>query len=248
MSRSRGAAGDPFEFDPKVFHERIETRMELKNFVYKIQEGRHELRDPSSTRFIENLSALNDISAEATHTRELQIDALALKELSFAAKAQANRLNDLSRKYDFNAFGSCIRQLFAGPAGTLNWVELGHAVSTLSYFSPPQSTMLGPLAKEVKVRKATVRTAHKAENEEAINADAAKPTEFKYDDIDQDDAVAMQRSSIQLEHLARQQQQRQNQRDAGTNLVDFLVDPDDLVQTVENFFDYSFLLKVSVDV
>lgn len=228
----------------KIVKQRQNVRSHLKAVCESLILDQPELNNLGSQKFSQDLQALNKIAEKAEYTRELQLDAIGLKHLSSAAKHQALRLNDLSRRYGFDALAEQLAFFRHQGKQTLDWTAIGMATMTMASLLPAQDTMLGAVDKTVKERKQGVRNkrSQDAENDHLIDMNlASKPTEqTSADAVEVDDSAALKRSALQLEYLRKVA----GNDGHSVDLIDLLVDPSDAVQTIENFFDYSFLLKV----
>lgn len=232
-----------FEEIERVVEERQLVRSNLKHVIDLIQDDQPELNKIGSKKFAEDLKKLDEIGKKAEYTRELQLDAMGLKHLSAAAKNQALRLNDLSRRYGFDALAEELKSYQYPGKEMLDWAALGLATMALASFLPLHGTMLGAVDKSVKERKTGTRKRAVDDDDHLIDANASKPTEVTTQDQQPatDDSAALKRSALQLEHLKSIVSHDQQKT---VDLIDLLVDHADPVQTVENFFDFSFLLKV----
>jgi hypothetical protein len=235
---------------------RIRTRNDLRDVCSFVQENRQEIRKLKSGQFARHLNKLDNAVRDAEHTRELQLDAIALKELSLAAKEQAVSVFDQSKNYDFSALSNQLRKQFGQESSfTLDWHSLGETIGDL-FLSPIEcQTMFGALEKEIKIRKIPQRKSKETEEDLILNK-LVKPSEVKQNEDDKDDSKALQRSQFQYSQLRSMTQTNNNNINYSTssstgkiqplNLLEFLIDPEDVVQSIENIFDYSFLLKVSL--
>jgi len=221
--------------------ERRKVRSALKNEFENISKNKAELRDLKSDRFQKDLRKLDAISTRAVHTREMQMDAFSLRELSLAAKAQATQISKYTNKYDFKWLSLEIQKLFGLSGQTLDWAALGRNVLHTMNDTAPFSSILGSLSKESKKRKPIQRKEKVVEEENEENAPVA-PSEVKQgqNGDEKDDNIAIQRSSHQQKKL---EELTKRSKDKPVDLLQLLIDPRDPVQTIENFFDYSFLLK-----
>jgi hypothetical protein len=225
----------------RVLHERQSVRSKLKAACEAFS-NQPEISNIESHDFSQNINILNELASKAEHPRELQIDAIALKHLSTAAKTQAIRLNDMSRRYSFDTIAQQLAHFHHPGRQTLDWTALGMTIMTIVSFIPPHDTMLGAIDKTIKERRQGVRKrAMNNENDDLIDGNlASKPTEQTQQDTTvADDSAALKRSAVQLDFIRKMMDKDKNEID----LIDLLVDPSDSVQTIENFFDYSFLLK-----
>jgi hypothetical protein len=197
---------------------------------------------------------MNEIFEGIEYVREMTLDATALKAFSKALRAQAFQLNDLSKQYNFETFVERLHNKFIPETNEfIDWVMLGHEVEKI-FNCPlvPFTTMNGPFLKEEKVRKQIVR--RKADDEMDKHRAPEKGKEIIQNDDDQAEAT-----NARVQHLLQEVRNRSkpksssragssSQLDYGEaepfDLLELLVDPVDPIQTVENFFDFSFLIKV----
>jgi len=210
--------------------ERRIVRKQMKEAYEKIQDSKQSLSDLNSSSYDVLYSQFVEVSKNAVHTRELHYDASCMKELSSAMKNQAASLCDLSNKFDPRELKETIKETFRRHGEGIDWLKIGKQ-SKLLFTSPPIfNTMTGPLLKEAKVRKVSVRQAK-------ANTDVATTTA---DDIDQKeddgtDEATNTRVKVLNDHL---------QKTIQFDLLRTLIDPSSAVQSIENFFDYSYLHKV----
>lgn len=119
-----------------------------------------------------------------------------------------------------------------------NWKVFGMSVGECMRTTPRVSFMLGAVEKEVKERKKAEKTARKG----------VKDTEAKMetpDEIKAGDEVEQTKDATQLRIEAMEKAIRKLPlKNGGTaDIIRFLVNPNSFTQTVENFFDFSFLIR-----
>ncbi len=127
-----------------------------------------------------------------------------------------------------------------------DWCTLGADVGALFTTTFPATMMLGPLGKPPKVRVAAERAARPVKD----NSEVAVAEELIQDEDDDEDSETGEKDKAEFNEatfarIDHQEKVLRELRDKGedTGLISFLVDPHDQVQTVENFFDYAFLIK-----
>ena len=134
--------------------------------------------------------------------------------------------------------GRAVRSAESGEV--FDWSRLGADAGQLFTTTFPASIMLGPLGKPPKIR---------LQREVKPRAKEDKTKKMVVEDVDQDDddddgnkkefnEATFARIDIQERILGKYKEQNKK-----IDLVSFLVDPEDQVQTIENFFDYAFLIK-----
>jgi hypothetical protein len=170
------------------------------------------------------------------HVRELNLDSAIGKELSFILKEQAQNLNDLSKRCDFDQLVKKLREKTESSNTKLNWLALGAIVIEGWNRIAPVLSMNGPIKKTVMTH-APVQRRQQSNDDKAV---IEKPDIIinKGDDDKLDEATTLRLRKLQS-HLHELGQ-------APTDLLTLLVDPKDPIQTMENFFDFSFLIKVSL--
>lgn len=149
----------------------------------------------------------------------------------------ASNFDNMSRRYNFDDFADCIKTKFVNnETGYMSWEKLGVDIASLYSDVPKYSTFYGPLKREIKAKKAR---ALKVKD----NLVHVKPDEIIQDkDDDEDNEATNERLKYQLEVAGKLSTDDKGVRKS-FELLRLLVDPLDAVQTVENFFDFSFMVK-----
>ena len=139
----------------------------------------------------------------------------------------------------------------SGGASEFDWCTLGADVGALFTTPFPATMMLGPLGKPPKVRVVKERQAPaRKDNSKVITAEEV--VQDSDDDEEEEigeDGKPKEKKEFNEATFARINNQVEVLSDlkktgrSHLQLVPFLVDTDDQVQTVENFFDYAFLIK-----
>lgn len=240
---------------------RRKIRSELRELIEEAHINKVELTNLKSDRFDDLRNSNNTVSQSITHTRELQLDAIMLTELAKAVHTQGTKIDDMSLKYDIHNFSISLQSKYSNDAG-FSWTNLGRDVGVLFRSVPTFQTMLGPIFKEAKVRKAMGRRTAVKE----APAEQTKATEMKHEDDDDDEATNERLQNlynvlidltkqIETNNMSQFQSQSQTQGapaqaqapeeppECGIKFLNVLVDLEDNVQTVENLFDFSFLIK-----
>eukprot|EP00595_Chromulina_sp_UTEXLB2642_P002183 CAMPEP_0196767474 /NCGR_PEP_ID=MMETSP1095-20130614/41544_1 /TAXON_ID=96789 ORGANISM="Chromulina nebulosa, Strain UTEXLB2642" /NCGR_SAMPLE_ID=MMETSP1095 /ASSEMBLY_ACC=CAM_ASM_000446 /LENGTH=117 /DNA_ID=CAMNT_0042135829 /DNA_START=1 /DNA_END=350 /DNA_ORIENTATION=+ len=106
--------------------------------------------------------------------------------------------------------------------------------------------MTGPLYRQPKARKAIERKQKDAEDLSKIKTTAAT---LKYDENDEKEATTTRKLKLKqivtnmTNTFNTQVESGERPKEGGIDLVRLLIDPHDPVQTIENVFDFSFLIK-----
>jgi hypothetical protein len=163
-------------------------------------------------------------------------------------KKMAANLEDNSRRYDFNSFSSALTDKFKDRQSDLfDWTRFGIDCGALFLSAPPMTIMLGPISKPEKIRKIAEKKGPKQIHEEV------KPEEL-IQTAEEDDEATNERIQTQSKHIQNlcypefKPKKKNEQPPANATCKPFdllynLLDPVDAVQTVENFFDFAFLIK-----
>ena len=213
---------------------RRKIRQQQRQLKEDMDSVKDQLSNVRSDKFQTAAGALATIFTEVHYPREQQNDAVAFKELSFAVKAQSANMADLSHRFDFGAFANKVQSKYSRD-GNFSWTDFGLDVGHIVTSIPVFETMLGPMKKEMKVRKVAER-----KNKERNLAINEKP-----EDVEQDAEEENEETNSRLKCLHKVIMQEDKEQVEPFDLLKLLIDPEDNVQTIENFFDYSFLVKVS---
>lgn len=220
---------------------RAKLRKVAKQSLSDIQDLRLYMKDVDSDKFSNLRGEWNNIFNKMEYTQELSIDAIGMKEFSLALRDQAQNMNDFSKRFSFDDLSSKIKHTYIMEDNfTFDWESFGEKASMLFSFTPALTTMLGPISKEIKQRKKSVRSAKEVDRSEAI-----KPQEVIQEEGDQDEATSGRVSTL-LETIRDKSfdEEDPDGRNKIFSVLNLLVDPLNNVQTIENFFDFSFLIKV----
>jgi hypothetical protein len=241
--------------------ERWKIRQNLKGTLENMEYLQTELADIKKGKFQAMNDSLNQTFEKIHHARELTLDVCGQKMLSHSLKSQALKLSDLSKQHNFEALCLKLKDFYSvinekGQANTdhIDWTVLGFEVAHIKPITTSFTTMTGPFQKEEKTRKPITR--RKATNEDEKNAPVEKPKEIiQTGDEDKNEAtnervkklisVVRNLTDESNEHKSSSSPSAGGGGEIGFDLLSLLVDPVDDVQTIENFFDFSFLIKVS---
>jgi hypothetical protein len=146
----------------------------------------------------------------------------------------------------------------------LNWSALGGDVGQLFLFPIGFNAMLGPISKPKKLQKARVLKEKdapvRATQLESIENPQRKEGDGDGDDDDDEDGEVNEASFQRIDRLDKECKKRSSSSASKKNssnkdkdasqgeaavfpVLDILFDKDDVVQTIENFFDMAFLIK-----
>jgi hypothetical protein len=172
---------------------------------------------------------------------------------------KAITLDDMSRRCDFGGFSEAVQQAFRDPdTDEFSWSKLGVSCGALFRSAPSLRFMYGPLNKHFKERKLPKERTRKDDDYAQLerpdeipekkqrSAVAGAAGAVRDDDNDQTMEATFERIGQLITHLDRvcSPADRKNAgRKGKANIIQTLVDPVDPVQTIENFFDFAFLVK-----
>ena len=255
--------------DRAEMHRRRMTRKEQRELLDDIHDNRNKIVDVKSDKF-QRLHARNvKISEGARETRELQNDAFVIRELSYCVREQASSLNDVSVRFNFDDLLLQVRRRYGSSSTRVfPWKRLGREAGSLFNTPPGMTPMLGALRREVKERvqhvrraDAAVATCEETKVEEIINEEdsdgdveqeatnrrvKALMTFLQGDKKKRktDSLLQSQSSGVTDRGASDVQAGPEHTKVERVDLLRSLVDPESVVQSIENFFDFSFLIKV----
>ena len=140
-----------------------------------------------------------------------------------------------------------MKESHGGADSNFDWTHFGASIGTIFTMLPQWNCILGTLDKEVKERKKSERTKKTKENlvvetlEEIENKKNAQGN-----NEDEDEAEATNGRSLKLQRTLEKTciaDGSKKETRKPTSMLDLLIDIEDPVQTIENFFDFSFLVK-----
>ena len=227
---------------------RRRLRTEIRYVHETMVDNLEELQQPESTLYDDKRAEVNAQFKRTTHSREQLLDAENLKILSFAAKQQASKINNSASTYNFNTFADAIRNDMLDPETfTFSWRKLGRLCGQVFRLLPPCIPLHGPIGKGyvVKERKRTEKP-----RDELVAL--SKPETVEQNDDDEDvsneatNARITKLKKILIECTKQLATSEESKSTATVDLIELLVDTQDKVQTVENFFDFAFLLQKKI--
>lgn len=215
------------------------NRRKLKEVHEDMVDNKQQMKNVHSSKFGNMLRKYEDIgkSMQNAKTRELISDAGCLIQLTGALKGQAQTLCDVSARFNWQDLSASISNRFRneGANNGLNWEKLGCEARLVFNCAPSFTTMVGPIHKEERIRKIAVRR----QRENTAGVVNATSEVIENNEEDGNDEATNARVAILMQHL-------ESYAGREFDLLRTLVDPVNPVQSVENFFDYSYLHKVSI--
>ena len=158
----------------------------------------------------------------------------------------------MSRRCDFGGLSETVQQAFRDPdTDEFSWSKLGVSCGALFRSVPSLRFMYGPLNKHFKERKAPKERAQKDNYAELERPDEIPEKKQRSTAAvgaaggagDDDNGQTMEATFERIGHLITHLDGVCKSTKRKANLIQTLVDPFDPVQTIENFFDFAFLVK-----
>lgn len=161
-------------------------------------------------------------------------------------KNKAAKLADFSRRYDFHTWAAAACDKFKDKqTDTYDWTKMGLDCGALFTSAPPMTVMLGPISKPVIVRKIAGKKGPREIHVEIQPEELIQTAEE--DDEATNERIQTQSNLIMKlcypEFKAKKKNDKPAQASKSFDLLQTLVDPQDPVQTVENLFDFAFMIK-----
>ena len=236
----------------KIF--RRQLRAQQRKLNDEINDNLDKIQVAGNTLFSNLRDRNNEIFEQVNNPRELYLDAGILTGLARSARIQTSSMDDVSRRYDFDTFAERLQEHFMSDEGYIDWNRLGKDCGTLFRTIPPFNVMRGLLGKESvpKVRKQVEKRGPKDTSaadkpEEIFQGNVKKEgKESEDDDVNEATTVRLNKLMKLLETHAVAQTGKSEDEKVKLRMLDLLVDTSEIggkVQTIENFFDYSFLVK-----
>ena len=225
-----------------------EERRILRGEIRKVQEemldNQEELSCVGGSKYDEMRRIVNNQFLKTSHSREQILDAENLKLLSLATKRQASKIDSTSNIYNFNTFADSIRNDFIDAETTyFSWTSLGRKCSPIFRSVPSFNTLYGPIGKGYtpKERKKTEKVVD--DGSQLTQAESVEQN----DETDKSNEATNERiKKLQrtIEKATGYDSKVASEMTTQTvDLLQLLVDTRDKVQTIENFFDFAFLLQ-----
>ncbi|CDS02095.1 hypothetical protein [Sporisorium scitamineum] len=263
-SRKRAAAApDPttssFTYNPRQdASDQRKVRSDYRTLIAQAEESK---RDPSRKPkdLVDFIGKADKVYERVVAPSESILDTKTLTSLSEMGAHMAKKMKLNQDAFDTHEFMTRLARFLGGEAAPLrrgaaargdsddeddnadtrgrdidrwDWSKLGRLASSVSQRAVTIDFILGPLEIAPKQRKAVTQRRH-----EEPPAERAAPRALQQQDL-QDSAGRESTSAIlKVAHLLKQQGPQ------GVCLFRFAVDPDSFVNTVENFFHVSFLIK-----
>lgn len=221
---------------------RRQTRKAQNELLEDIAAKKGQLEDFESGVYDEFRARNNAIFKEVGHSREGGADGHIHTELLDAVLKRADKLDDLSRRIHFDDLALNLTKAFRVD-GEFCWRSLGQDVGKLFIRPTPLTTMLGSMDKPEKIKALHQRKQHQPKE----RLEEVRPEEIIQNKSKAGGARGEAEEEVGEATFSRITNQNQKlvdmTEDGHIDLLKMLVDEKNHVQTVENFFDFAFLIK-----
>jgi hypothetical protein len=224
---------------------RENLRKRQRDVLEVITSNRHAIGDVKSTAFRDIRAANNQLEREVRYVRESVLDVVNLKEISKAASKQATALTVVTQAVTADKLIRELRSKFRGrddaegSDGDFDWAKLGRMVSSMFAAVPPVDFLLGPIGKAVAGKKERQRRVR----DEDGDAETVRPEDVTEKNEELVEATQQRLASLSARLATLSQAAGVDGKIGKVEFFSTLVNPKSFTQTVENIFDFSFLLK-----
>ncbi|KAJ7346748.1 Nse4 C-terminal-domain-containing protein [Mycena albidolilacea] len=240
-------AGDaPYDPDQDPEERRV-VRKGYRTLAKNVEEHQHNLNDYSAQQLTDHVKKADELFNKVKGPQEATLDSAFLLMASNMGAQKARAMKSGSGSFDIDDFVAKLvtfmggaKQLNVdddsdgedteGSGAPLEWDRIGRKALAKSRRVPAMGFMLGPLSIEQKKRTFTKRAKF-----EKDKADMRKPQEIKEEDIARAENETTKNVAT-LEALL-------GNEDGPVNLFEFVINPNDFAQSVENIFYLSFLIR-----
>jgi hypothetical protein len=229
----------PAEDDVKRRRIRAKTRTLLRKAQ---DDDADDLANPSKPHWDQYYKSSNAIFDQVDKPREAACEGDVFVELANAAHKRVDRMKADFTMYDRIEFIDDLKEKFFDRNGDLDedsgqflWEKLGQSLSFVSCCVPRIQFMLGPV--DIVARDKTPRKKR---------ARVKGPTEMvRPDQVDtsNDQQKKENRQGKRIATMKSKLRKRSNDNQMAKDFFPLVINPDSFTQTVENLFDYSFLIK-----
>ncbi|CAM9421758.1 unnamed protein product [Ascophyllum nodosum] len=226
--------------------ERRALRLEQRKLRAEVIEQQADIGDPTKTNMQEVTEKNHRLFRSVKYPREAVQDGETMKLIASAASEQVKKVANSSVGTDLDDFLHKLKTVFSTASGAgsgssahFNWSKLGGSVSMVFLSAPAGGGfMMGPLDKPLKeARSRQRRNKPNDDNVEEVEPEDVAPTKGKHG--------SKQKKDQTHERITRMRDQVATKGLNGkeTDMFETLLNPKSFTQTVENLFDFSFLVK-----
>lgn len=226
---------EPEVMSGQTEEERRFLRREQRQLLDRLGDRSAELASMESSAFEEERNRNNALFKKVKYTRELGNDGENLAYMSELATKRSAQLARSVSQYSSNRITTILQNEYGSSADGL-WLGLGRDVGALFATIPRLDFMCGGLEKPEKTRKAGHRK-KKGNDEDDME-------ETQYETIGKAVKQHEEATNKRLQSLLAQLEAK-GAGDKPVDVMNLCVNPRSFHETVENFFDLSFLVKDS---
>eukprot|EP00633_Aureoumbra_lagunensis_P002433 CAMPEP_0197296508 /NCGR_PEP_ID=MMETSP0890-20130614/38506_1 /TAXON_ID=44058 ORGANISM="Aureoumbra lagunensis, Strain CCMP1510" /NCGR_SAMPLE_ID=MMETSP0890 /ASSEMBLY_ACC=CAM_ASM_000533 /LENGTH=299 /DNA_ID=CAMNT_0042773081 /DNA_START=64 /DNA_END=960 /DNA_ORIENTATION=- len=222
--------------------ERRALRKKQRAILDRVNDRHAEMIQLDSNAYAEERESNNKLFENVRFTRELGNDGDNLVAIGTVAVERSSQLNQSVAQYPANDIMEKLRERYRGCNGGL-WLNLGHDVAGLFKAVPILNFMNGPLEQPQMQKKKAVRRQKQDEDDEfqATQYETMDYGEKNNENVEQRKLEEATNRRLQnLEHVLKT---KVAEGEDSVDMMNLLVSPRSFHETVENFFDYSFLVK-----
>ncbi|KAH9485011.1 Non-structural maintenance of chromosome element 4 [Psilocybe cubensis] len=240
---------DDIVFDPDQSADvKRALRQDYRSLVKKVQEQQGNLNDVTPEDLLAKVQQADELFVKVRGPQEATLDAQLLLMATNLGAQKARAMKSGSGVFDADNFVSKLVTYMGGKSfeamsedsdsddghgrPPLDWDRIGRKAMAKSHRVPLTGFMLGPLSIEQKKRAVTKRS-----KLEKNKSDEQKPQELKEEDISRSKNETSTNVNLLgsiLDHF---------DFENPVNIFEFVINPNDFAQSVENVFYLSFLIR-----
>mmetsp|Transcript_30588 Transcript_30588/g.98584 ORF Transcript_30588/g.98584 Transcript_30588/m.98584 type:complete len:305 (-) Transcript_30588:365-1279(-) len=240
--RKRGSKEKVAVMEGQTEEERRRLRKSQRQLLDRITTQGDEMVQLESTAYAEERDNNNALFQEVRHTRELGNDGDNLVVIGELATKRSAQLAHSVQQYPASKIVEKLKEEYGRARGG-PWLGLGRDVGHLFAAVPELAFMCGPLQQP---EKAAPPPKEKKKRQRATQDDS-QLEETQYETTDYSQAATMSTQQKKQEEATNRRLQTlvetMSSKEGDFDLMRLLVSPGKFSETVENFFDLSFLVK-----
>jgi len=219
--------------------QKMKIRHDYRALTQQTQESKDEFMDLHGSKFHETLKRTNELHKQVLFPSEEFLDATQLSLLGQlgvmqARKAKSQHLNRFTLEDTIKAIQNKFRSSGGDEDMDIDWAKIGKSCSGAIRTVHACSFMNGPMEVEFKVPERKRR--EKKKDEEHVLQQAELIKSVDKEETTQTDIRVRELRELLVNDAG-------IDREKGKNYFEIVINPDSFTQTVENIFDFSFLVK-----
>eukprot|EP00616_Rhizochromulina_sp_CCMP1243_P018737 CAMPEP_0118980178 /NCGR_PEP_ID=MMETSP1173-20130426/27715_1 /TAXON_ID=1034831 /ORGANISM="Rhizochromulina marina cf, Strain CCMP1243" /LENGTH=322 /DNA_ID=CAMNT_0006930503 /DNA_START=1 /DNA_END=969 /DNA_ORIENTATION=+ len=217
--------------------QRRKLRKAQRDLREKILDAADDIGDADSEAFQDFRLKNNQLEEKAMYMRESVLDLQNFKTITTASTQQAQALAMINQKVSVDRLIESLRSKGVDDEGAFQWASLGASVSKFFATVPGIEFMQGPLGRPEPLRKTRAQAKGAGESDEEEEAEAVKVETIANRKDDEIECTQKRISHLSSKLV------KDSAETPDLDFFQYLVDPQSFTQTVENIFDFSFLVK-----